>query len=110
MEGEGEGEQVRDEMGWQWPHSQQGDCRLVLLLGSGRMLIPWIYTHIMLALSCGRICDCTPEIHYLLVCLQACTWTLTLVYLVQFIDPHTVTTLHYILLQIVPVHNHLVGS
>lgn len=81
MEGEGEGGRVRGEMGWRWPHSQEGDCGVALLLRSGRMLILGIYTRTMLALERHRICDCTAEIHFLLMCLQTCSG------LVQFIDP-----------------------
>ena len=108
MEGERDGGKVRGEMGWQWPHSQEGDCRGAWLLRSGRMLIPWIYTHTMFTLGCSRICDCTPEIHFLLMCVQA--RTRTLVYLLWITDPHFVTALTFTLLSIlyITVHNHIV--
>lgn len=42
-------------MGLWWPHSQESDCRVALLLRSGRTLIPWIYTRTTIY---SRICDC----------------------------------------------------
>lgn len=31
MEAEGEGERDREEMGWRWPHSQEGDCAVAVV-------------------------------------------------------------------------------
>lgn len=62
---------VRGGMGWRWLHSQEGDCRVALLLRSGRKLIPWIYNQMVCALKYSKICDCTPEIHFFCKCKSA---------------------------------------